>query len=143
MELETEDNYIAEDLAQKEDMSTDLSDGEILTLFQELREESNEDEYFRETALDIERASTSKPTERLVSLNSYAYLNAQQKISLQILQNLILTGASLITKDRPGVYGVPANDSLEATMYAKIATKFLEYLENEENTANKYHKSAI
>lgn len=143
MELETEDNYIAEDLAQKEDMSTDLSDGEILTLFQELREESNEDEYFRETALDIERASKSQPTERLVSLNSYAYLNAQQKISLQILQNLILTGASLITKDRPSVYGVPANDSLEATMYAKIATKFLEYLENEDNTANKYHKTAI
>lgn len=129
--------------AEVPEMQTDLSDNEIIALYQELREESNEDEYFRDQALTIERTSKSITTEKIVSLQSYAYLNTQQKISLQILQNLILTGASLITKDRPSVYGVPANESLEATMYAKIATKFLEYLENEDSTANKYHQTAI
>lgn len=60
----------------------------------------------------------------------------------QILQNLILTYAALMTRDRPGIYAVPARSDMSAVSAAKIFTKVIEYTESEQDIQDKWHTTA-
>jgi hypothetical protein len=59
-----------------------------------------------------------------------------------ILANLVLTWSALICKDRQSVYAVPTANTLDLVSAAEIATKIIEYTEQEEDIANKWHASA-
>lgn len=60
-----------------------------------------------------------------------------------VMSNLILTWASLLTKDRASVYAVPARNDLQTVSAAEIATRVIEYTEQEENIADKWHQTAL
>lgn len=65
------------------------------------------------------------------------------KAPQQILNNLVLTWSSLLTKDRQSVYAVPVSNDLEKQAAAEIFTKVIEYTEAEENISDKWHTSAM
>lgn len=66
-------------------------------------------------------------------------ISAPQNIQSQ----LVKTFASLITKDRPSVYAVPTEKSLQAQSAAEVATKVIEYTEQEEEVQRKWHDIAV
>lgn len=53
------------------------------------------------------------------------------QISKPVLNNLALTWTALLTKDRPSVYAVGQGDSIQDKSAAEIATKLIEYLEQD------------
>jgi len=61
----------------------------------------------------------------------------------QILNNLVLTWAALMSKDRQSVYAVPVSNNLNNTSAAEIFTKIIEYTEAEEDISYKWHTTAI
>lgn len=61
----------------------------------------------------------------------------------QILNNLVLTWAALMCKDRQSVYAVPVQGNLTSVSAAEIFTKVIEYTEAEEDLAYKWHTTAI
>ena len=65
------------------------------------------------------------------------------KAPQQVMNNLVLTWAALMTKDRQSVYAVPVSNDLEKVAAAEIFTKVIEYTEEEENISYKWHTSAI
>jgi hypothetical protein len=53
----------------------------------------------------------------------------------------LMTWSALMTKDRPTVKSVPANDSPEAAYKAEIGDKIIEFLEGELDAVNRVHKT--
>lgn len=144
-ELEGPEHEAAESPAEEgdEDSRTDLDEQEILSLFQELRQESTADDVLRDNAKAIEMLCVNLPARNLPNYTNYVRQFNTPQTSMQILNNLCLTWAALLTKDRPSVTAVPQNSDLAAVSAAKIATKLIEYNETELDTSDKWHTSAM
>lgn len=123
--------------------SLPIPEDEILSLFVELRDQAKTDDPIRDVARITERLCTNKPVQDLISFTNYARQLTNPAVTIQLLNNLVLTWASLMTKNRPSVYCTPQTDELRNVMAAEIATKWVEYFETEEGTADAWHQTAI
>jgi hypothetical protein len=63
------------------------------------------------------------------------------RIWVNLMAPLWMTWASLMTKDAPSVNPVAASDEPEDTYRAEVASKIIDYLEDELDTANVIHKA--
>lgn len=120
-----------------------IPEDEILGLFQELRQAAAADDPIRDLARTVENLCVNKPVQDLISFSNYARQLTNPSVTVQLLNNLTLTWASLITKNRPSVYAVAQTKDLQAVMAAQIATKYIEYFETEEGTADHWHQTAL
>lgn len=127
----------------EEDMNTELTEDEILALLLELRKTSLQDEPIRDLAKSVERLCLNKQFDKVPNQSVFDRAFLTSGPSLQLLENLVLTWTSILTKNRPSVYAVPTSPSLENTIASKIATKLIEYIELEEDVNDKWHQTAL
>jgi hypothetical protein len=125
------------------DAGLDLSEDDILELFEDLKKKSKSDDVFRENGLVVEKLCLGKKMNDVLHQTVFARVGSDPTSSLIILYNLVLTWAALMTKDRPSVYGVPTSNDLMSVAGAEIMTKLIEYIESEEDCQSKWHTSAI
>jgi hypothetical protein len=126
-----------------EEKPINLTEQEILSLLEELKQEAKADDVIREKGLVIEALSSNRPVSRVLNDMNFIHDIEDPKTSIQLLNNLILTWSSLITKDRPSVYGVAVNNDLNSLSAAEITTKLIEYIETEESVSDKWHQTAL
>jgi hypothetical protein len=137
-----------------DDMNEDMAEGQaeeqfsmpdqdILSLFSELRKKAKQDDVFRDNGRIVEKLCLGQSVTQALNTTTFMRTVTESPASLILLYNLVLTWAALMTKDRPSVYAVPANSSLEAVAAAEIGTKLIEYIEAEEDMQAKWHSSAI
>jgi hypothetical protein len=117
----------------------DLTEPEILSLLEELRLESKQDEQFRNNGKLVEAFAQNRSTVGLVDpdLENLIYWDKEQTIALQELRNVTNTWSSLITKDFPSVVCVPAKQDEVSLAAAETGTQYIEYQQSELNTADK------
>jgi hypothetical protein len=130
---------IQDDISESEDNKTaaSLSEDEILSLFEELKQESKADDTFRDNGITVEQLSQNKTTQ-LVDQNNFSFFDSRNTIAMQELRSIVKTWSTLICKDRPSVYGVPLQDDDFSVAAAEIVTAYIEYFETEVDTADKW-----